>query len=71
MRIKTALSANLKTYKIKGDRWSEEVSVDKLPSRIAFYRKLKLRLGGRYAEHYVDTENALIRLQQRLKSMQG
>jgi len=44
---------------IAGLEWSEVIGTDQLDGRLAFYRSLRDRMGGRYARFYDETVREL------------
>jgi len=44
---------------IAGREWSEVIGTDQLDDRLAFYRSLRDRRGGRYSQFYDETVRAL------------
>ncbi|MCA0851213.1 hypothetical protein [Salipiger thiooxidans] len=44
---------------VRGREWREVFDLELLPRRLAFYRGLAARAGGRYAAHYAQTIAAL------------
>lgn len=44
---------------IAGSAWSEVIGLDQLDNRLAFYRRLRDREGGRYASFFIETVREL------------
>ena len=63
---KCFLAADSKTFRMVSGDWSDSYPVDRVPSLIKFYERLRDRNDGAYAANYQPTIDALRKLQRRI-----
>lgn len=56
------------TVTVSGKHHTDTFDVDDLPAKLALYRSLRDRAGGKYAQHYAPRVEAL---EQLLREVQG
>jgi len=65
---RTIISADGKTVKLRVRLWSETFPAADIDGKVALYRRLTVRKGGKYASEYSPTLEALIAVSGRISA---